>query len=335
MTWVDDRFGATMMAKVCKLLIGLLVASMPVMLPAAESEVPMLMPGTKMPFKLWETEKLADGVYAFRYSFYRNVFIVTDNGVIATDPLSPEAAPIMREEIRKITDQPVRFVAYTHSHWDHAAGGQVFKDEGATFVAQAGCAANLVENPNPAVIKPDITFDDYHEIKLGDQSLEMFFFGPSHDNCLAVMLINPANLLFLVDIANPPDGWAMFYNPSISEDRPWHMVRFFTQLQSLVEERGIETVIGGHMAGSFDPVTNRPMIVKGTTGPATVVKQKLEFWTAIIETAKAELAAGTSPEDVPDIVVEKGLLADRISGYDPEKMRILMRRMTSLAITGE
>lgn len=314
---------------------AVLLFSLPFAAWSAEEEVPLLMPGTKMPFKLWETEKVADGVYAFRYSFYRNIFIVTDEGVIATDPLLPEAGPVLLAEIRKITDQPIKYVAYTHSHWDHASGGQVLKDEGATFVAQERCAANFIENPNPDVVTPDITYEDYYKIELGDKSLEMFFFGPSHDNCLVVMLINPANMLLLSDIANPPNGWMMFYNPAISEDRPWHMVRFFTQLQNLIEERGIETVIGGHMSGSFDPVTNRPTIVKGTTGPATVVKQRLEFWTAIIAVAEAELAAGTPPDEVPDRIVEKGLLADRILGYDPEKMRILMRRMTSLALTGE
>jgi glyoxylase-like metal-dependent hydrolase (beta-lactamase superfamily II) len=298
-------------------------------------EVPLLMPGTKMPFKLWETERVGDNVYTFRFSFYRNIFIVTDDGVIATDPLNPIAGPLYLTAIREITDKPIKFVAYTHSHWDHASGGQVLKDEGATFIAQSGCAQNFRENPNPDVVPPDITFDDYYQIELGDKSLEMFFFGPSHDNCLVAMLVNPDNLLFLVDIANPPDGWGMFYNPAISEDRPWNMVRFFTQLQNLVEERNIETVVGGHMSGHFDPVTNRPTIVKGTTGPSTVVKQRLELWTAITELPKAELAAGTPPEQIPDVIVEKGLLADKISGYDPEKMRILMRRMTRLALTGE
>ena len=316
-------------------LMYILMCGLPLAATAAEDEVPLLMPGTKMPFKLWETEQVAENVYAFRYSFYRAIFIVTDEGVIATDPLSVEAGPVMLAEIRKITELPVKFVAYSHSHWDHAAGGQVFKDEGATFVAQQRCAANLIENPNPAVVTPDITYDDYYKIELGDQSLEMFYFGPSHDNCLVVMLINSSNQLFLTDIANPPNGWAMFYNPAISEDRPWHMVRFFTQLQNLVETREIETVIGGHMSGSFDPVTNRPTIVKGTTGPAAVVQQRLEFWTAITAAAAAELAAGTPPDEVPDRIVEQGLLADQISGYDPKKMRILMRRMTSLALTGE
>ena len=36
--------------------------------------------------------QLAPDVYHFRYGFHSNLFIVTDEGVIATDPLSPEAA---------------------------------------------------------------------------------------------------------------------------------------------------------------------------------------------------------------------------------------------------
>jgi glyoxylase-like metal-dependent hydrolase (beta-lactamase superfamily II) len=323
------------MITINRVVIATLISILSITVVAAEEEVPLLMPGTKMPFKLWETEQIAENVYAFRYSFYRTIFIVTEDGVIAADPLSVEAAPVMREEIRKITELPVKYVAYTHSHWDHAAGGQVFKDEGATFVAQQRCAANFTENPNPIVVTPDITFDDYHKIELGGESLEMFYFGPSHDNCLVAMLVTSSNQLLLTDIANPPDGWAMFYNPAIAEDRPWHMVPFFTQLQKLVEDRGIETVIGGHMSGSFDPVTNRPTILKGTTGPATVVKQRLEFWTAITQAARDELAAGTPPEDIPDKIVADARLTDKISGYDPAKMRILMQRMTSLALTGE
>lgn len=300
-----------------------------------DAPVPPLMPGTKMPFKYWETEQVADGVYAFRHSFYRTVFVVTDEGVIVTDPLNETAAPVLLDEIRKLTDQPVKFVSYTHSHKDHAAGGQVFKDLGATIVAQAQCAANIRETQPEGVVPPDVTFEDYYKIELGGKSVESFFFGPSHDNCLVVQLITPGNLLFLVDIANPPDGWAMFYNPAISEDRPWNMEHFFTRLQNLVEERGIETVIGGHMAGTFDAETGRPILAKGTTGSARVVADKLGLWTAVIAVAKDELAAGTPPDDVPDVVVEKRLLADKINGYDPEKMRILMRRMVSLALTGE
>jgi len=282
-----------------------------------------------------ETEQLADGVYAFRYTFYRNVFVVTGEGVIATDPMNEKAAGELRKAIAEVTDKPVRYVAYSHSHWDHSSGGKLFKDEGAQFVAQQGCAANFAENPHAAVVPPDITFDDYYKIALGGKSVEMFYFGPSHDNCLVVMVINPGNFLFMVDTANPPNGWQMFYNPAVSEDRVWHMVPWFDRVQTLVEERGIDTVIGAHMTGGIDPETGKFGILRGTTGPSSVIAQRRDFWNSSLEAVRDELATGTLPADVPRVLVEKGVLSDRISGYEPDKALIWFRRLTSYAVTGE
>jgi glyoxylase-like metal-dependent hydrolase (beta-lactamase superfamily II) len=302
---------------------------------AVAVDVPKLFPGTNNPMKKWETQKLADGVYAFRYTFYRNIFIVTDRGVIVTDPLSIEAARILRGEIYKVTSKPILFVAYTHSHWDHSSGGEIFKDEGARFVAQERCAQHFVDNPNPDVMPADITYKDEYKIDLGEKSLELFYFGPSHDSCLAVMLIQPANMLFLVDIANPPDGWAMFYNPAVSEDRVWNMVQFFDRVQGLIDERNIETVIGGHMTMGVDRVTGRRAIISGLMGPATVVSERREMWHSVIDEVRRELAAGAAPADVPDRLVARQALADRISGYDPEQMRVLWHRITRYTQTGE
>lgn len=298
-------------------------------------EAPPLFPGSKNPMKKWETEHIAEDVYGFRYTFYRNIFIVTDDGVIATDPLNSEAAAIMRREISRITDQPVRFVSYSHSHWDHVSGGAVLKNEGASFVAQEGCAENFAENPHPDVVVPDITYANQYEIKLGGKSLEMLYFGPSHDSCLVVMVVKPANLLFMVDTANPPDGWTMFYNPAVSEDRVWNMVPFLTQVQALVEARGIETVIGAHMTMGRDPQTGRFGIIRGTTGSSTVVSERLAFWASLIDVVRAELSRGTPPGEVPGKLVERRELADQIAGYEPEKMRVLLQRITSYAVTGE
>jgi len=282
-----------------------------------------------------ETEQLADGVYAFRYTFYRNIFIVTEDGVIVTDPMNADAAVALRKAIAGISDQPVRYVAYSHSHWDHSAGGQLFKDEGARFVAQRRCAANHAENPQPAVVPPDITFDDYYEIKLGGKTLELFYFGPSHDNCLVVMVVNPGNLLFMVDTANPPNGWQMFYNPAVSEDRVWNMVTWFDRVQALVDERDIETVIGAHMTGGIDPETGKFGILRGTTGPASVIGERRALWSSSIAAVETELAAGTPPADAPAVLVERGVLADRIAGYDPDKALIWFQRLTRYAVTGE
>ena len=93
----------------------------------AQAQLP---PGMKQ----FETTRIADGVYSFRFFFHNNIFIVTDRGVIATDPISARGAQTMMDEIKKVTDQLVKYVVYSHEHWDHISGGQVFKDAGARFI---------------------------------------------------------------------------------------------------------------------------------------------------------------------------------------------------------
>src|SRR5688500_8802013 len=77
-----------------------------------------------------------DNVYIFRYGNAQSMFVVTSDGVIATDPISygrPQAAVTYVDEIRKVTNQPIKYVVYSHHHFDHIAGGKPFKDAGAKF----------------------------------------------------------------------------------------------------------------------------------------------------------------------------------------------------------
>jgi glyoxylase-like metal-dependent hydrolase (beta-lactamase superfamily II) len=84
-----------------------------------------------------EVTRLADDTYLFRHNTYQALFIVTDEGVIATDPiglLNPAVPALYKAAIAAVTEQPVRYVVYGHDHPDHIAGGQVFADT-AQFVA--------------------------------------------------------------------------------------------------------------------------------------------------------------------------------------------------------
>ena len=82
----------------------------------------------------FETRKLTDNAYLFRYGFHQSLFVVTPDGVIATDPIAflrPVAATTYIAEIRKITQAPIKYLVYSHHHYDHIAGGKPFKDAGA------------------------------------------------------------------------------------------------------------------------------------------------------------------------------------------------------------
>ena len=94
-----------------------------------------------------EIAQLADGLYSAAYTSpraisHRTVFLVTDEGIILADPISTEFATWLKSEIDERFGVPVRYVLYSHHHWDHASGGAVFGDT-AIYIAHEGMAAAL------------------------------------------------------------------------------------------------------------------------------------------------------------------------------------------------
>ena len=91
----------------------------------------------------------------------KSMFVVTKAGVIATDPISLRrpAAKAYIEEIRKITQAPIKYVIYSHAHYDHIAGGKPFKDLGATFIAHKNAKARIAELKPADVVVPDQVVD--------------------------------------------------------------------------------------------------------------------------------------------------------------------------------
>ena len=259
-------------------------------------------------------------------------------GVIATDPLDIKAAEPYRAAIAAVTDQPVKYVAYSHSHWDHASGGQPLKDEGAQFVAQRECLRNMAETRHPDVVLPDIVFDDSYSIELGEHSLDMYFYGPSHDDCMTVMIAKPANILFIVDITSAPTGWEMEYNPTMAEGYLHNMVPYLRSVEELAEREGVETIVSGHLALGFDE--QGKMFAQPSTGPIDAVREKREFWEILFKFVADEMATGTSAEELPDALLaserfKRGFLnrMDR-RGWRESEMWILLRRVATYTETG-
>src|SRR5437763_14230834 len=102
------------------------------------------------------TTKVTDNVYIFRYGGHQSMFVVTPQGVIATDPISERrpAKPYI-DAIQTVTKAPIKYVIYSHSHFDHIAGGQPFKDLGAVFVAHRNAKARIAALKPADVVLPD------------------------------------------------------------------------------------------------------------------------------------------------------------------------------------
>jgi glyoxylase-like metal-dependent hydrolase (beta-lactamase superfamily II) len=142
-----------------------------------------------------------DNVYIFRYGGHQSMFIVTKDGVIATDPISERrpAAKTYIEEIHKITKAPIKYVIYSHLHYDHIAGGKPFKDLGATFVAHKNAKDRIVQLKPADVVVPDQTVGDKKVIKLGGTTLELLYVGKNHSDSTLVMRLPKEKIIFTVD----------------------------------------------------------------------------------------------------------------------------------------
>jgi glyoxylase-like metal-dependent hydrolase (beta-lactamase superfamily II) len=152
----------------------------------------------------FETTKVegTDNVYVFRYGNRQSMFIVTSAGVIATDPIAygfPETVPTYIKEIRKVTDKPVKYLIYSHHHFDHILGGQPFKDAGAKIIAHKKVKERLAVLKDPATPLPDETFADKKTVQLGGTTLELTYHGLNHSDSTIVMRLPKEKIIFTVD----------------------------------------------------------------------------------------------------------------------------------------
>jgi len=147
----------------------------------------------------YETRKIADNVYIYRHMGHQAMFVVTPEGVVATDPINPTAAAIYLDEIRKITQAPIRYVVYSHHHYDHISGGAPFKQAGATFIAHRRAKETLERLKNPTVVIPDLVVDDRGVLNVGGTRIELHYVGRNHTDNSLVMLLPREKILFAVD----------------------------------------------------------------------------------------------------------------------------------------
>lgn len=85
-------------------------------------------------------------LYRAQNNNHNSAFLVTPEGIIVVDPLNEEFAAWLKQELDQRFGVPVRYVIYSHHHWDHASGGGAFADT-AEFVGHANMLTYLAMPP--------------------------------------------------------------------------------------------------------------------------------------------------------------------------------------------
>jgi glyoxylase-like metal-dependent hydrolase (beta-lactamase superfamily II) len=240
---------------------------------AAQEATPSALPA--------DVEQFAEDTYAFVNSGYISLFVITDEGVIATDPGSqsgPERAEAYKAAIAALTDQPVRYLVYSHDHADHATGGEVFADT-ATFVSHSNAVEKIAALNDPRTPVPQLAFDSELSILLGGKTIELYYTGRNHSDNSIVLLYPERRLLFAVDFI--PVNSLLFQDLPDAYPEEW-----IESLQWIDDNLDFDTLVPGHPP------------LPGTKENVSAVRQYLEDLMASVRSAQEQGLADNSPEMV-------------------------------------
>jgi glyoxylase-like metal-dependent hydrolase (beta-lactamase superfamily II) len=163
---------------------------------------------------------LAPHVRMIRSSSNYNTLLVelADHAILVEAPSNDEVSEeVLRTARETLPDKPIRFVAATHHHDDHAGGARFYMAQGLTFVTTAGNVAyfegmarrrSTLFGDRP-IVKPRIEIvSGRRSFSDGQTTVELVDIGRGpHANEMLIAYVPQAKLVFQGDLLNrPADG---------------------------------------------------------------------------------------------------------------------------------
>ena len=139
------------------------------------------------PSKL-NTVKIADDLFVIHNDFVpgNTTALVTNEGVVLVDDKFEIDFANIVAEVKKLTNQPIKYVINTHHHGDHSGGNAKMQALNVQVVASEQARENMVDGKQPGL--PTMVFDHHAHIYLGGKNVELYHFGRSHTNGDVVVL---------------------------------------------------------------------------------------------------------------------------------------------------
>lgn len=151
------------------------------------------------PSKL-DVVKLDNDLYAIHNDYVpgNTTVLITNEGVILVDDKFPQDGDNVIAEVKKLTNQPIKYVINTHHHGDHTGSNPRMQQVGAQLVSSEEARQNMVDGKQPGL--PNVTFQHQAHIYLGGKNVEMYHYGRAHTNGDAVVLFPAQRVLASGDI---------------------------------------------------------------------------------------------------------------------------------------
>lgn len=215
--------------------------------------------------------QITDDVWRFDNNFHVSMVVITEDGAVVGDPINADAAMWLEAEIMDRFGKEVAYVLASHSHGDHAAGGEVFADT-ATIIAHDNYQKAVGQNFGPTE-PADETFADTRTLDYGGKTFEMTYIGEGHGDDMVVTVVRPDDVAFVVDVVSP--GRLPYQTTTSAVDGMIEQIK-------AVEALDFDILLPGHA-------------MTGTKADATEARAYLEELRAKVQ---AEIDAGKTDEEI-------------------------------------
>jgi cyclase len=151
------------------------------------------------PAKL-DTIKIKDDLFVIHNDFVpgNTTVLVTNEGVVLVDDKFEIDHENIMAQLKKITNQPVKYVINTHYHGDHSGGNPKLQALGAQVITSQQARDKMVEIKQPGMA--NVTLDNSLRLFLGGKRIEVYRFGRAHTDGDIVVLFPDHRVLSAGDM---------------------------------------------------------------------------------------------------------------------------------------
>lgn len=130
--------------------------------------------------------------------------LVTTEGLILVDNKFEIDFDNLMLQVRKISNQPIRYVINTHYHGDHSGGNLKMQAQNVQVVASERARRRMVETNQPGA--PNVTLDNVVRLYLGGKRVEVRHFGRAHTDGDVVAYFPDHRVVAMGDMFTVGDG---------------------------------------------------------------------------------------------------------------------------------
>ena len=264
---------------------------------------------------------LNDQITLFNNGKVQSLVINGNSESVLIDPINKSNTEEIKNYLRENNKPSITNIIYSHSHWDRLLGSTLFDTKKHKIISQSACELYFTRNNNTDITKPNFYFKKQHTISLEEEEIVLHYFGPSHGECMVVIELVRAKILFVPELIST-SGASFPKDPTLPFIRPATLENFFTRLEGLAEEKKIQSFISGY--GDDE-----------TYGSVKIISEQKQFWQLILITAKEAEEDGLV--DLNNFIDVEKMDLEQFSEYDnfnKADLVNILRRYTSFLNMG-